>query len=180
MAVSEAARKNLPVAAHCIGGQGLKDCIDGGYRSLSICICAPRRMRNGWQIPNVLLILLPVFSWIRRARNPVGKQCIPGSQKPAARPGKTEASDEYRCSVCSGNRCLPWLSVPRGWICGRARFRYCDRIKGCYLQCREGLRTGRPDRKLKERLCCRYHCSGWKSADGCGVPGKRTVCNAGW
>ena len=32
MAVSEAARKNLPVAAHCIGGQGLKDCIDGGVQ----------------------------------------------------------------------------------------------------------------------------------------------------
>ena len=32
MAVNEAARKNLPVAAHCIGGQGLKDCIDGGVQ----------------------------------------------------------------------------------------------------------------------------------------------------
>ncbi len=95
MAVSEAARKNLPVAAHCIGGQGLKDCIDGGYRSLSICICALRRMRNGWQIPNVLLIYFRYFPGSDARGNPVGKQCIPGSQKPAARPGKTKASDEY-------------------------------------------------------------------------------------
>ena len=34
MAVSEAARKNLPVAAHCIGGQGLKNCIDGGGQGI--------------------------------------------------------------------------------------------------------------------------------------------------
>ena len=163
MAVSEAARKNLPVAAHCIGGQGLKDCIDGGV-----------------QVIEHMYTVSYTHLRAHARGNPVGKQCVPGSQKPAARPGKTEASDEYRCSVCSGNRCLPWLSVPRGRICGRARLRYCDRIKGCYLQCREGLRTGRPDRKLKERLCRRYYCSRWKSADGCGVPGKRTVCHAGW
>lgn len=30
MAVNEGARLNIPVAAHCIGGQGLKDCITGG------------------------------------------------------------------------------------------------------------------------------------------------------
>lgn len=29
-AVSEGARLGIPTAAHCIGGQGLKDCIDGG------------------------------------------------------------------------------------------------------------------------------------------------------
>ena len=32
MAVSEGARLGVPVAAHCIGGQGLKDCIDGGVK----------------------------------------------------------------------------------------------------------------------------------------------------
>lgn len=53
-------------------------------------------------------------------------------------------------------------------------------LKGVTSNAANGLRTGRPDRKLKERLCRRYHCSGWKSADGCGVPGKRTVCHAGW
>ena len=30
VAVSEGARLGIPTAAHCIGGQGLKDCIDGG------------------------------------------------------------------------------------------------------------------------------------------------------
>lgn len=32
MAVSEGARLGIPVAAHCIGGQGLKDCIEGGVQ----------------------------------------------------------------------------------------------------------------------------------------------------
>ncbi|RGY97261.1 amidohydrolase family protein [Clostridium sp. AM58-1XD] len=31
-AVEEGARQNIPTAAHCIGGQGLKDCIDGGVK----------------------------------------------------------------------------------------------------------------------------------------------------
>ncbi len=31
-AVEEGARANVPVAAHCIGGQGLKNCIDGGVQ----------------------------------------------------------------------------------------------------------------------------------------------------
>lgn len=43
MAVSEAARKNLPVAAHCIGGQGLKDCIDGGVQVIEhMYMCTPQ------------------------------------------------------------------------------------------------------------------------------------------
>ena len=43
MAVNEAARKNLPVAAHCIGGQGLKDCIDGGVQVIEhMYMCTPQ------------------------------------------------------------------------------------------------------------------------------------------
>ena len=43
LAVSEAARKNLPVAAHCIGGQGLKDCIDGGVQVIEhMYMCTPQ------------------------------------------------------------------------------------------------------------------------------------------
>ena len=43
MAVSEAARNNLPVAAHCIGGQGLKDCIDGGVQVIEhMYMCTPQ------------------------------------------------------------------------------------------------------------------------------------------
>lgn len=181
MAVSEAARKNLPVAAHCIGGQGLKDCIDGGVQVIEhMYMCTPQDAE--WLANSKCIVDFTSGIFL----DPTREETLSANNAYRVRknrprvPGKTEASDEYRCSVCSGNRCLPWLSVPRGRICGRARFRYCDRIKGCYLQCREGLRTGRPDRKLKERLCRRYHCSGWKSADGCGVPGKRTVCHAGW
>lgn len=32
MAVEEGAKANVPTAAHCIGGQGLKNCIDGGVQ----------------------------------------------------------------------------------------------------------------------------------------------------
>lgn len=32
MAVEEGAKAGVPTAAHCIGGQGLKDCIDGGVQ----------------------------------------------------------------------------------------------------------------------------------------------------
>lgn len=43
MAVNEAARKNIPVAAHCIGGQGLKDCIDGGVQVIEhMYMCTPQ------------------------------------------------------------------------------------------------------------------------------------------
>ena len=41
-AVNEGARKNIPVAAHCIGGQGLKDCIDGGVQVIEhMYLCTP-------------------------------------------------------------------------------------------------------------------------------------------
>lgn len=43
MAVNEGARKNIPVAAHCIGGQGLKDCIDGGVQVIEhMYMCTPQ------------------------------------------------------------------------------------------------------------------------------------------
>ena len=43
MAVNEGAKKNTPVAAHCIGGQGLKDCIDGGVQVIEhMYMCTPQ------------------------------------------------------------------------------------------------------------------------------------------
>jgi len=42
MAVNEAARKGLTVSTHCIGGQGLKDCIDGGVQVIEhMYLCTP-------------------------------------------------------------------------------------------------------------------------------------------
>lgn len=43
MVVNEGARKNIPVAAHCIGGQGLKNCIDGGVQVIEhMYMCTPQ------------------------------------------------------------------------------------------------------------------------------------------
>ena len=105
-AQSEAARKNLPVAAHRIGGQGLKRL----YRR-RVQVIEHMYMRTlqdaEWSANSKCIVdFTPVFSWIRRARKPCRQTMHTGFAKPAARPGKTEALMSTGVPYVLGNRML--------------------------------------------------------------------------
>ena len=167
-AVSEGARLGIPTAAHCIGGQGLKDCIDGGVdviehmymaseqdvERLAASRCVVDLTSGIFLDPSREEFLSPANALkVRLNRSRVRAKCGPHHQGPSP--------------LCPGNRRLSRLSVPGGGICRGAGSRSRNRHPGRHLPSGQGLPPGRQNRKAGKRYGGRYHCRGGKPAGGC-------------
>ena len=141
-AVSEGARLGIPTAAHCIGGQGLKDCIDGGVDVIEhMYMAAEQDVERLAASRCVVDLTSGIFL--------------------------DPSREEFLSPLCPGNRCLSRLSVPGGGICRGAGSRPRNRHPGRHLPRGQGLPPGRQNRKAGKRYGSRYHCRGGKPAGGC-------------
>lgn len=166
-AVSEGARLGIPTAAHCIGGQGLKDCIDGGVDVIEhMYMAAEQDVERLAASRCVVDLTSGIFL------DPSREEFLSPANALKVRLNRSRVRENV-ARIIKARLPLSWeqmlitLSVPGGGICRGAGSRSRNRHPGRHLPRGQGLPPGRQNRKAGKRYGSRYHCRGGKPAGGC-------------
>ena len=167
-AVSEGARLGIPTAAHCIGGQGLKDCIDGGVDVIEhMYMAAEQDVERLAASRCVVDLTSGIFL------DPSREEFLSPANALKVRLNRSRVRENVARIIKARLPFVLGTDAYHGFLYREVGYAVelgsdpVTAIQGVTSPRGQGLPPGRQNRKAGKRYGGRYHCRGGKPAGGC-------------